>query len=61
MIITNDCMACGSCEEVCPNEAIGPKNSDNPYSRMRVDINKCNNCKMCAEKANCPADAFRLN
>jgi ferredoxin len=58
MKITNDCMACGSCEEICPNEAIHPKNSDDGYSRMDIDANKCSNCGACLEQANCPGDAI---
>ncbi len=61
MKITNDCMSCGSCEEICPNEAIGPKNSDNGYSRMEIDVDKCSNCKACLEQANCPGDAIIEN
>jgi len=58
MKITNDCMSCGSCEELCPNEAIHPKNSGNSYSRMDIDENKCSNCGACLEQANCPGDAI---
>ena len=40
------------------NEAIGPKNSDNSYSRMEIDKNKCSNCGACLEQADCPGDAI---
>jgi len=58
MKITNECMACGSCEDICPNEAIVPKSSGTSYSMMEIDVDKCNNCRTCLEQADCPGDAI---
>ncbi len=51
-------MACGSCQDICPNEAIQPKNEGNSYSRMEIHKDRCCNCKACLYQSNCPGDAI---
>ena len=54
--ITDDCIACGSCEAECPNSAI--TEGDSTYS---IDPDKCTECvgsfssSQCASV--CPVDA----
>jgi len=47
--ITDDCIACGSCQPECPVEAIA---EGEPYV---IDPDKCTDCGACAEV--CPVDA----
>ena len=49
--ITNDCVACGTCKDECPVEAISE--GDPIY---KIDANKCTDCGACA--AVCPSDAI---
>ncbi|MCL6638943.1 MAG: 4Fe-4S binding protein [Firmicutes bacterium] len=48
--ITDECVACGTCMESCPNEAII---EGDPYS---IDMEKCENCGTCIEA--CPTGAI---
>ncbi|HPQ69719.1 MAG TPA: 4Fe-4S binding protein [bacterium] len=48
--ITDECIACGSCEPECPVEAIS---EGEPY---KIDAAKCTDCGACAEV--CPVDAI---
>lgn len=48
--ITDDCVACGTCIEVCPNEAII---EGDIYS---IDTDKCEECGSCIEE--CPNEAI---
>ena len=50
-IITDECIACGSCEEECPVEAISE--GDEKYV---IDANLCTNCGACADV--CPVEAI---
>jgi len=48
--ITDECIACGSCESECPNEAISE--GDDIYV---IDPAKCKDCGACADV--CPTGA----
>lgn len=49
--ITDDCIACGTCAAVCPEEAISE--GDPIYV---IDPEKCTDCGTC--EAECPNDAI---
>ncbi|HOA46619.1 MAG TPA: 4Fe-4S binding protein [Paludibacteraceae bacterium] len=49
-VITDDCVACGSCLSACPLEAIS---EGEIYS---IDPDICSDCGACAEV--CPSDAI---
>jgi len=57
LIITDECISCGACEEECPNEAIS---EGDEFSV--IDPKKCTECKgffdepQCVEV--CPVDAI---
>jgi formate hydrogenlyase subunit 6/NADH:ubiquinone oxidoreductase subunit I len=62
MIITENCMSCGMCSEVCPNEAIKVKNiSQGGYSGYYIDDSLCIDCGICLEISDCPANAIKEN
>ena len=48
--ISDDCVACGSCIDECPAEAIS---AGDVYS---IDPNKCSDCGTCADA--CPVGAI---
>lgn len=50
-VITDDCIACGSCEDECPLEAISE--GEDKYV---IDPNICTDCGACAEQ--CPVEAI---
>lgn len=47
--INDECVACGTCIEECPEEAI------TEGDLYVIDANKCSDCGNCAEV--CPTDA----
>jgi len=49
--ISDECVSCGSCEPVCPVEAI--REGDEKYV---IDPEKCTDCGTCAET--CPVEAI---
>jgi energy-converting hydrogenase B subunit K len=49
--VSNDCISCGTCEELCPEKAITLKRS-----KVLVDLDKCILCETCG--INCPKDAI---
>ncbi len=49
--ITDECVACGSCKDVCPADAI--IEGEEKYS---IDPDKCTDCGSCAEV--CPTGAI---
>lgn len=49
-----DCVACGSCADVCPRGAI----SIYAGSYARVDEDRCVGCGTCAKE--CPASAIQM-
>ncbi len=51
-IITDECIACGSCEDECPVEAISE--GEDKYS---IDPKLCTDCGTCAEQ--CPVEAIK--
>jgi len=50
-VITDECIACGSCESECPVEAISE--GDDKYV---IDPDKCTDCGACVEV--CPVEAI---
>lgn len=54
MVFENLCVACGTCEQVCPNGAVIKVGE--AYNR---DLSICKNCGLCAEK--CPAKAREMS
>ena len=51
VIITDECMECGSCAEVCPEEAISE--GDGLYV---IDQELCMECLACIDE--CPSEAI---
>ena len=51
-VITDKCTKCGSCESVCPVEAISE--GDATYV---IDPEKCVDCGQCADQ--CPVEAIK--
>jgi ferredoxin len=51
VIITDDCIECGSCAEVCPEEAISE--GDGKYV---IDQERCLECLSCLDE--CPSEAI---
>ena len=49
--ITDDCSACGVCEEECPSDAISE--GDEIFA---IDASKCDDCESCVEV--CPSEAI---
>ena len=49
-VITDECVACGTCVEECPSEAI---EEGEPYV---INEEKCNECGTCVEA--CPVEAI---
>ena len=50
--VTEDCIGCTRCAQVCPAEAIEMR----PYERQEIDPEKCVRCGACRQV--CPADAI---
>jgi len=50
-VISDQCTKCGSCQSVCPVEAISE--GDTMY---KIDTDKCTDCGLCADE--CPVDAI---
>jgi len=48
--ITDECIACGSCADECPSEAISEGDI------YVIDAEKCTECGTCAEQ--CPVEAI---
>ncbi|MDD2627037.1 MAG: 4Fe-4S binding protein [Methanomethylophilus sp.] len=49
-IIAENCVACGSCADVCPNGAITVEDI------AVIDSSKCSNCGACVDE--CSSDAI---
>ena len=49
--ITDDCIACGTCEDTCPVGAVSEGGD-----KYVIDASKCTDCGECAE--NCPEKAI---
>jgi ferredoxin len=50
-VITDECIACGSCEDTCPVEAISE--GEDKYV---IDSKLCNDCGACSDQ--CPVEAI---
>ena len=50
-VITDECIACGSCEGECPVGAISE--GEDKYV---IDVKLCNDCGTCADQ--CPVEAI---
>ena len=50
-VISDECSNCGSCEPVCPEEAISE--GDDKYV---IDAEKCVDCGLCVDE--CPVEAI---
>jgi NAD-dependent dihydropyrimidine dehydrogenase PreA subunit len=50
-VITDECISCGSCEPICPVNAISEGGS-----KFEIDPDTCIDCGSCAEV--CPTDAI---
>ena len=50
-VISDKCTKCGSCESVCPQEAISGGDDRNV-----IDADKCVDCGLCAGE--CPVEAI---
>ena len=51
-VITDDCLACGSCADACPVEAIAAGDA-----KYVIDTDKCLECGACTET--CPVSAIK--
>jgi ferredoxin len=54
IVITDDCIECGSCVEVCPEDAIGEGED-----KFVIDQEKCIECASCLDE--CPTEAIVEN
>lgn len=56
--ITNECMSCGACFEICMQDAIQfYKQKRQQYAQAYIDDELCTNCGACLD-VDCPADAI---
>lgn len=53
-VINGECMVCGACEKICPENAISIKNK-----RSVIDYDKCIACNFCLEE--CPESIIGLD
>jgi ferredoxin len=51
-IITDECIACGSCQDECPVEAI-----NEGEEKYTIDPKLCTDCGACADQ--CPVEAIK--
>jgi formate hydrogenlyase subunit 6/NADH:ubiquinone oxidoreductase subunit I len=51
VIDADECISCGSCAEVCPEDAI--TEGEDAY---QIDAEKCTDCGTCEDE--CPVDAI---
>ena len=52
-VISDSCVACGTCGDSCPNDAIA---MDDALGRYTIDAGKCVDCGACA--GTCPNEAI---
>ena len=55
-VITRDCERCGSCEEVCPSDAVCYVDDDPEWPTYYVHPENCIECAVC--EADCDAEAI---
>jgi ferredoxin--NADP+ reductase len=55
-VITSKCERCGSCEEVCPSEAIAHVDDDAEWPTYYIYPENCIECAAC--EAECDAEAI---
>jgi ferredoxin len=51
-VITDECIACGSCESECPVEAISEGED-----KYLIDVELCTDCGACVDV--CPVEAIK--
>lgn len=57
-ILTCKCIACGICEDYCPNNAIRPiKNKSGGYATYFINQDLCTDCQQCLD-CDCPGEAI---
>jgi len=56
MIVTDDCISCGQCIDVCPAGAIEIKSEGAGYGVAVINTELCCECGVCREI--CPNDAI---
>ncbi|MFP4508445.1 MAG: glutamate synthase-related protein [Candidatus Acetothermia bacterium] len=57
--IDETCIGCGTCEKVCPVNAVDMVETENGGgSEPRIDMGACTYCRACMK--NCPADAIKI-
>ena len=60
-IIENDCISCGNCLELCPQEAIQPKiTNTGGYACYEINKDLCIDCGICLEN-DCPGNAIQCD
>jgi len=52
-ILIEDCVGCGDCYDICPNEAIKqlPHQEDKSWKKYLIIKELCNNCGQCGPDA----------
>lgn len=50
------CCGCGSCEQVCPKQAISMRKNSYGFDYPVIDTDKCIDCGLCVKKCQCIAD-----
>lgn len=57
VIIASECVSCGSCLDICANDAISIIREEGGYGIAQIDREKCTECGSCLEH-DCPGDAI---
>ncbi|MDZ7611630.1 MAG: 4Fe-4S binding protein [Candidatus Moranbacteria bacterium] len=56
--ISDKCIACGKCLDLCPENIIEIKNKNGGKKKAWVDLQYCKGCGLCAEV--CPVKAIEM-
>ena len=60
-IIKTKCSGCGSCENICPKNAISMKSDECGFIYPEISAEKCVNCNMCEKVCNARLETERNN
>lgn len=61
IVVTDECIACGQCMEICPAGAFQYKEIvSKEYAQVEVNQDKCIECNTCIGWGDCPGDAIKL-